>query len=245
MALETLKQTALGLLDLLYPSRCLICEAWDRPQVCESCERGFVPIPEPVCDICGHPDDPETAPCRVCGAAESAWGGWSLHRARAAAVYLGPLRHGIHRLKYGGVEALAEPLGALLANRMVTDGLLEGAFDVVIPVPLGKDKFAQRGFNQSELVAAPLADALSAPLLPNVVTREKSGEAQVRLSPDARRRAVRAEFFAVAKPDAIAGRRILVVDDVFTTGATVNALAVALLAAGAESVEVAALAAGG
>lgn len=245
MALNTLKQTALGLLDLLYPSRCQICEAWDRPQVCADCERGFVSIPEPLCEVCGHPDDPETAPCRVCGAAESAWGGWSLHRARAAAVYLGPLRHGIHRLKYGGVEALGEPLGALLANRMVTDGLLDGTFDAVIPIPLAKDKLARRGFNQSELLAAPLADALHSPLLSDAVTREKSGEAQVRLSPDARRRAIRADFFVVSHPERVESKRILIVDDVFTTGATVNALALALLAAGAESVEAAALAAGG
>ena len=149
MPFDTLKQTALGLLDLLYPSRCLICEAWDSPQVCADCERGFVPIPEPLCEICGHPDDPETAPCRVCGAAETAWGGWSLARARAGAVYLGPLRHGIHRLKYGGVEALAETLGALLANRMVAEGLLQGRFDAVIPVPLTREK-QNRGKNFSK-----------------------------------------------------------------------------------------------
>jgi ComF family protein len=245
MRLEAARTALDGLLDVLYPARCLICEAWDTPIVCADCIRGFIPVPEPVCAICGHPDDPLGAPCRVCAAAEAAWGGWAIGRIRAAAVYLGPLRHGIHRLKYGRVEALGEPLGALLANRMVADGLLDEVPDVVIPVPLAPEKERRRGFNQATLLAAPLADALGVPLLDKAASRVASGQAQVRLSPEARRRAVLGEFFAIPDPTLIADRRVLLVDDVFTTGATVNALALCLLASGASTVQVAALAAGG
>ncbi|MGC4046891.1 MAG: ComF family protein [Armatimonas sp.] len=234
-----------GLLDILYPPRCLICEAWDSPSICSACEQGFLPIPVPFCQICGHPDDPAGAPCRVCAAAHAAWGGWALTQIRAAAVYMGPVRHGIHRLKYDRVAALAEPLGALLANRMVADGLLTESPDVIVPVPLARARALKRGFNQAELLAVPLADALNVPLLPKAVRREKVAEAQVRLSPDLRRRSVQAGAFPVPDPTIFAGKQVLLVDDVFTTGATLNALAQCLLASGATRVSACALAAGG
>jgi ComF family protein len=243
--IETIRQSFAGVLDVLYPARCLICQAWDQPGVCAECIVGFVNIPEPVCEVCGHPDDPEGAACRVCVAAESAWGGWALTRSRAACVYLGPMRHALHRLKYEGVEALGELLGPLLANRMVTDGLLLESYDAVIPVPLTESRQTRRGFNQAALLALPLAEALNAPLLERAVLRQTAGEAQVRLSPDARRRAVRAEHFVAAEPAQVAGKRVLLVDDVFTTGATVNALALCLLSHGAIQVDACALAAGG
>ncbi len=243
--IETIRQSFAGLLDVLYPARCLICQAWDQPGVCAECILGFIDIPEPVCAVCGHPDDPEGAACRVCAAAEAAWGGWALSRSRAACVYLGPMRHAIHRLKYEGVEALGELLGPLLANRMVTDGLLTERYDLVIPVPLTEARQKRRGFNQAALLALPLAEALNVPFLERAVTRETSGEAQVRLTPDARRRAVRAEHFEIQEPARIENARILLVDDVFTTGATVNALALCLLSHGALQVDACALAAGG
>jgi ComF family protein len=240
-----LKSLLHGLLDILYPPRCLICEAWDSPSICPGCVSSFLPIPEPLCAVCGHPDDPAGAPCRVCAGAESAWGGWALTRIRSAAIYIGPLRHGIHRLKYGRVSALAEPLGALLANRMVAEGLLTEKPDIMVPVPLAPVREARRGFNQAALLAAPLAETLSVPLWTHAVRRESSGEAQVRLSPDLRRRAVRGESFSVPDPAVFADKHVLLVDDVFTTGATLNALALCLLTHGAHRVSACALSSGG
>lgn len=234
-----------GLLDILYPLRCLICGAWDSPSVCPKCEQGFLPIPEPFCLICGHPDDPSTAPCRLCAAAEAVWGGWALSQIRAAAIYIGPMRHGIHRLKYDRVAALAEPLGALLANRMVAEEILTEKPDIVVPVPIAAARARRRGFNQAELLAIPLAEALNVPLVSTAVVRERSAEAQVRLSPDLRRRSVRGDSFVVTEAGLIAGKRVLLVDDVFTTGATLNALALCLQAQGAAKVSACALASGG
>jgi len=240
-----LKTVVAGLLDILYPPRCLICLAWDSPSVCPKCEQGFLPVPEPYCPTCGHPDDPLGAPCRVCAAADAAWGGWALSQIRSASIYIGPMRHGIHRLKYGGVAALAEPLGALLANRMVAEGILTEHPDVVLPVPIASSRRTQRGFNQSELLAAPLVDALKVPLVTTGVLREKAAEAQVRLSPDQRRRAVRGDSFTVLSPELFAGKHVLLVDDVFTTGATLNALALCLKTQGVTRVSACALASGG
>lgn len=158
---------------------------------------------------------------------------------------MGPIRHGIHRLKYDRVASLGEPLGALLANRMVADGLLTESPDVVVPVPLARAKAKHRGFNQAELLAIPLADALKVPLLSMAVIRERVTEAQVRLSPDLRRRSVNSDSFSVPDAGLFAGKRVLLVDDVFTTGATLNALALCLQAQGATQVSACALASGG
>jgi ComF family protein len=244
---SVLRRTVDGLLDLIYPPRCLVCGDWEGPSVCDRCVAGFVPIAGPVCAVCGHPDDPEGVPCRTCAAQPE---GFAFAAARAAGVYIGPLRHGIHRLKYARVEALAEPLGAWLANRAVADGLLVAAgaagIDVVVPVPMAAARLRQRGFNQARLLAAPVAELLAAPLLPaSAVQRRAISAAQVGLSPAQRRRNVAADTFVVAEPAAVDGQHVLIVDDVFTTGTTVGGLAAALRTAGAVRVDVITLAAGG
>jgi ComF family protein len=190
--------------------------------------------------------EPTAPACRAC--ADQA-NGWGFDRARAAAVYEGPLRLAIQRFKYNRAEALGEPLGAFLANRCVVDGLLGdtsgiAGYDAVVPVPIHPVRARSRGFNQALLLAAPVAGLLGAPLAPELVRRVRKTPPQVGLTGDARR-ANPLNAFAVPAPDAVAGRRVLLIDDVFTTGATVSACAAALKAAGARRVDVATLAAGG
>ncbi len=230
-----------GLLDLIYPPRCLVCERHGRPPLCGECAAHFVPVPEPVCAVCGRPVEPE-APCRLCAGPPA--GGWGFSSARAAAIYQGPLRHAIHRFKYGCSESLGEPLGAFLANRLAADGLLAHPVDVALPVPIHPARERQRGFNQALLLAAPVAAMLGVPLETGALVRVRKTPPQVGLSPDARRRNLR-DAFAVPGPARVAGRRVLLVDDVFTTGATVCACAQALKAAGAPAVHVVTLAEGG
>jgi ComF family protein len=241
----TVKQTAAGLLDLVYPPRCLVCERPGAPVVCDACAAAFAPVPEPGCPVCGRPQEGDE--CRLCAlAAES--GGWGFDAARGAAVYSGPMRHAVHRLKYGGAENLGEPLGAFLANRLVADGLLPdaGRIQGVVAVPMHTGRERRRGYNQARLIAAPVAAMLGVPLVDaRAVTRTRKTAAQVGLSPDARRRNLDAGAFAVGEPAAVAGRHLLLVDDVFTTGTTASACAAALRAAGAASVTAATLAAGG
>jgi ComF family protein len=229
-----------GLLDLLYPPRCLVCERHGRPALCEECTAHFLPIPEPVCPRCGRPREGQE-PCRTCAAAGPE--GWGFDAACAAAVYVGHLREAIHRFKYGYAEALAEPLGAFLANRLVTDDLLTETADAVVPVPIHPARERERGFNQSALLAWPVAQMLGVPLLTRAVRRVRRTPPQVGLAADARRRNM-AGAFAVPDATPVAGRRILLIDDVFTTGTTVHVCAQALRAAGAKSVTVATLAAG-
>ena len=230
-----------GVLDLIYPPHCLICERQRRPYLCEECAGRFLPVPEPVCRVCGRPVD--GGACRSC--AVQGPGGWAFASARAAAVYEGPLRHAIHRLKYAHQEVLGEPLGIYLANRLIVDALLPPAagIDLVVPVPIHSRRARERGFNQSALLAAPVAAMLGVSFLLDGARRVRSTPPQVGLSPEARRRNLDGAF-AAADAERIAGRRVLLIDDVFTTGATTHACARALMEVGATTVYVAVLAAG-
>ncbi len=235
-----------GVLDLVYPPLCLLCERWDRPPICDDCYAAFAPIPEPICEICGRPRTP-SLPCRNCEQA-LAVGGWGFDAVRAANIYYGPLREGIHKLKYRQEETLGPLLGFHLANRCVVDELLSREwrqrFNAVIPVPLHAQRLKQRGYNQTALLAAPVAEMLGVPLQEALIRRTQYTKAQVGLSGDARRRNLTDAVFNVSDSARIQDKHLLLVDDVFTTGTTVSVCAGVLKAAGAASVIVITLAAG-
>jgi ComF family protein len=262
-AVRTLRLVWEGLLDLIYPPHCLVCGQHGQPALCANCAAQFAPIPTPTCAVCGRPQDrghdgagAASAECRTCAAAAAAaaaavmaesMGGWGFETARAAAIYEGALRQAIHRLKYNHAWALGEPLGAFLANRCVVDGLLGRgmSFDCVAPVPIHAARFRTRGFNQAALLAEPLAAMLGVPLVPHLLRRTRRTAPQVGLDVGARRQNLSGAFVVAGEPAQVDGRNVLLVDDVFTTGATVSACSHALRAAGARRVDVATLAAGG
>ncbi len=150
--------------------------------------------------------------------------------------YDGALRELIHLFKYGRMKPLAKPLGGYLASALPRDQ----QFDLVVPMPLHWRRRWQRGFNQSELLARLIARRCGIPLV-NAVRRTRATQAQAGLS-NARRRENVAGAFRVRKPQKVQGRRILLIDDVMTTGATASACAVALKRAGAGTVTLLALA---
>ena len=236
-----------GLLDIIFPPRCLICDRWDAPVVCPWCEAGIVPIAEPFCERCGRPKE-ENISCLHCAEAERL-GGWGFNVARAAGVFQGPLRAGIHRLKYRELPELAVPLGALLANRMIPDGLLSGRkYAAIVAVPLHDQRQRERGYNQAHLLAQSVSDITGVPLLPlDVLIKTQKSTPQARLSLQKRRELFEENPFIILDNSKIlvAGKSLLLIDDVFTTGATVSAAARALKDAGAILVDVACLAAGG
>jgi ComF family protein len=242
---SALRLAGVGLLDLVYPPHCLVCERRGVPSLCADCAAHFRPVPGPVCPDCGRPAEPDVgANCRHCErfAPED---GWAFTRARAAAVYQGPVRYAIHLLKYRRAEVLGEPLGAFLANRCFADGLLarDVPVEAVVPVPLHPARLRRRGYNQCTLLAAPVAEMAGAAFLPDALRRSRRTPPQVGLSPGERRRNL-ASAFGVGDSEGLRGRSVLLVDDVFTTGATVGACAHTLLAAGASRVQVVTLAAG-
>ena len=236
------------MLDLVYPPMCLVCgDRTETGTLCERCVDSFLPIPGPPCPVCGRPVERDR--CGTCERfAEETGAGFAFDAACAGAVYMGTLRHAIHLLKYREKERLGFPLGTFLANRLVVDGLLADPpmIDAVACVPMHPSRERWRGYNQARLLAEPVAELLAVPLLAEgVVIRARKTAQQVGLTDRARRGNVTPESFAVPDPVAVSGKRVLLVDDVFTTGATVSACAAALKRAGAYHVRVASLAAGG
>jgi ComF family protein len=159
----------------------------------------------------------------------------------AAGAYRDGLRAAIHALKFRGRVAVAAPLAALLAERGAALVGTAGPIDAVVPVPLHPARLAERGFNQAELLAAPCARAWERPLVTGALVRTRPTRPQTELDA-AERSANVAGAFAVRRPAALAGRRVLLIDDVLTTGATARAAARALREAGAAAVDVLVLA---
>ena len=147
-------------------------------------------------------------------------------------VYGGALAHAIQRFKYASRADLARPLGELLRRGVPDD--LERAPEVVVPVPLHPARLVERGFNQATLLAGPAARQLRAPLRPRALERVLDTPRQALL--DRARRIANLDGAFRARDPFLVGKRVLLVDDVRTTGATLRACALALRAAGAREV---------
>jgi len=223
-----LRDVAGALLDLLLPPRCPACGDAPRPgsPFCALCAEAVEPWPE-GCPRCGRPGAPAT--CAACRAAPPPW-----ERIAAAAVFGGPVADAVHALTYGGRPAAATPLGRWMAER---PGVPAGG--AIVAVPLGHRRRLERGYDQAALLADALARASGAPRLRGALRRVRDTPPQVGRDRAARCANVRGAFAATR---AVARRQVVLVDDVVTTGATAEACAVALLAAGARSVAVLALA---
>jgi ComF family protein len=170
----------------------------------------------------------------VCAACRSNLRGFD--QAASFGFYDGSLRSLIHLFKYAGMAPLAKPLGTFMERALP----LDAAFDAIVPVPLHWRKKWQRGFNQAELLARHISTRRRVPLV-EALLRRKSNGVQASLSVAARRRNVAGAF--TMKPGTnLAGKRVLLIDDVMTTGATGSACAAALKRGGASSVSLLTLA---
>ena len=231
-------------LDLVFPAVCPVCAMRSDDPVhrpfCGSCWAGLPIGLGSGCVVCGEPFPGLDGdwPCDACRRAPPPYA-----FARAVAAYDGGMREAIHALKYGGRPAVASPLGQLLsgAGREVLPVPPDEWADGLVPIPLHRVRRAERGFNQAEILAQPCGAAWRLPVLGRALVRTRPTLPQTDLDADARRANVR-DAFRVPRPAAILGRRLLLVDDVLTTGATVSAAARALRSAGAAAVGVLTLA---
>lgn len=237
MALS-LPRTLDAILAVAWAPRCAVCEepldAPTRGIVCPDCWRGVPRIAGPVCERCGlGVEAGEADSDSLCGACRRTGGPRTARR--AAGVHAGPLRTIIHAFKYDGRRSLARPLAALMRD---AGGDWLRAADLAVPVPLHPWRRWRRGFNQ----AHDLAVHLGVPVLPALRRRRRTGR-QVTRSRTARLRAL-GNAFALARrvtggrdaAAAVRGRTVVLVDDVITTGATVEACAAVLRDAGARKV---------
>lgn len=212
-------------LDVLFPPRCVGCGR-RGVDVCPACVAALRPLGPRVCPRCGAPT-PSGAPCARCQRQPP------VTRAILAPYpFEGAVRSAILRLKYDGRTRLADFLGSVLVEALQARPL---DVDLIVPVPLWPARRRQRGFNQSELLAERVAEVTGWPLEPSALGRARDTLQQTRLAARDRWRNVDSAFTVDPSID-LTGRRILLVDDVCTTGATLEACAAPLVRAGAWGV---------
>ncbi len=225
----------------LFPPRCCVCRSLLREGVglfCPVCTRTFRRIETPMCPVCGMPYRARTGvdhPCPECTDHAPPF-----EQARSVFLYEGALRKAIHRFKYERKPGLARGLGALLAD--FCGGWADDLpWDVVVPVPLYVSKIRKRGFNQALLLSRRIARRTGSSLCVDLLQRTRMTRPQVELSGQERRNNVR-NAFSIKQRGECTKKRVLLVDDVITTGATVRECARILRRSGAASVHVIALA---
>ena len=211
----------------LLPPECLLCRrpvpASDHDALaCGVCRSRFRSVPAPWCPRCGQPVDAGDE-CRLCAEWPS-----GIDRVRSAVLLEDGARDAVHLLKYDGWWRMAD---SLAPSMRMLEPLTEGV--CLIPVPLSAARARERGYNQAECLARALGRWTGLAVRPDLLARTRHAPTQTALPPDARRANVAGAFAAA---DA-RGVRAVLVDDVFTTGATLLAAADALAAAGAASVE--------
>ncbi len=223
-------------LNLLYPPSCLACHgATSAPDtLCTACWRQVRFIERPYCERLGTPFAQDLGPGLLSPEAIADPPVWA--RARAVAGFdEGPARQLVYRLKYYDRMEIARPLGRWMARAGVE--LLEEA-DLLVPIPLHRMRLAHRRFNQSMALALSISESCGVPVEGFALERAKRSAPQVGLSRLQRAANVQGAFkVAQDRRHLIAGRRIVLVDDVLTYGATSNAAARALLRAGAAQVD--------
>lgn len=223
-----------GIVDLVTPSLCLSCGApvGEPASLCVTCWGRLKLIEEPVCDALGTPFAYDQGDGALSAAALSDPPPWD--RARAAVLFEDEAAKLVHALKYRD----RPESGLLMARMMARAGRrLTGEADVILPVPLHWFRLWQRRFNQSAILAQRLSKLSGTPWRHDVLVRARRTRAQVGLDREQRRRNVRGAF--TVRPERlalVAGKSVLLVDDVRTTGATAEACALALRRAGAAHV---------
>jgi predicted amidophosphoribosyltransferase len=216
----------LGAVDRwLLPGECLVCHGGltDEPRdplICKPCRNRWTPLPEPRCDRCGQPLTPGI-PCRLCAGWPSGLSGVT------SAVWLNEgARRAVHLLKYDGWWRVGEVMAETM-RRVAPPP--RGA--TLVPIPLGATRLRTRGYNQSAVLAEALGTLLDLPVAPGAIRRRRETTTQTALTPEERRANLAGAFESATSPPP----RPVLVDDVFTTGATLAEAAIALLGAGAPT----------
>jgi ComF family protein len=227
------------LLNLVFPPVCPTCKTLLGGKgknliMCPDCHKAIRPVLPPYCPHCGLPypsGDKEGHLCSPCLKQR-----WYFEIHRTCALYEGALKEAIHRFKYGGVFPLVSVFGDLLQPTF-QNLTRDYPVDVMVPVPLHIRRLRERGFNQALLLVKELSKRTGIPYEERALKKIKDTPVQITLKKRERRKNLTGAF-QVKDQEAIQGKTVVLVDDVYTTGATVNECSRALLKAGAERVAV-------
>jgi len=215
-------------IDILFPPHCAGCGEWGT-RWCENCQEKTHKITSSICEICGQPLDDSTS--RYCQRCQMEMDEVAFLAVRSWAVFAGPLKRAVHQLKYKKNLGLCTIFGGYLGNLL---DQLGWQIDLITPVPLDRNRYRQRGYNQAVCLARPLGWSAGIPVKPQALDRVRITKSQVGLRLEERRENVANAF--KADKNLTANLSVLVLDDVVTTGATINACAVALRTARAKKV---------
>lgn len=225
------------ILDFFLPSSCTSCNSpvggFGIPHFCTTCWNDFSLLQGPVCPRCGRPfESPETlthSPGHLCLSCRNELPHFD--QSVSVGQFEGALREAIHTFKYKPCRSLGKPLSRWMAKNIG----FEPGIDIVMPVPLHKRRLRQRGFNQALLLAHGISKRYGLTLSFDNLARTRHTKPQVELSGKDRIANV-AGAFSLRRPELIADRSVVLIDDVFTTGATLNECSRALKDAGASRV---------
>jgi ComF family protein len=231
------KELALAARDILFPLRCLACGAGlqgdQEISYCQTCVQDVRLIHEPLCTICGRPFDKAAGNSHRCGYCLGNC--WYFKRARAVVRYQPPIAQAVKSFKYNGRMHALATFAALTQQYFLEHPRPQP--DVILPVPLHPKRLRRRGFNQALLLGRRFFPQDRNIIDPHILERKTWTRPQAGLSGSERRRNVR-NAFRLRQPEKIKNKKILLVDDVFTTGATVNECARILVKNQAAEVEV-------
>lgn len=252
-----LKRLLHGVDDALFPVRCIDCgrlfqHIHDRlpavppagftevmaPYFCRHCRDRWTAVASPLCSRCGLVYKSRQGEDHLCGRCLDRPG--AFNRARAFGIYDNALKVAIHALKFKNQVHLAIPLGRLLFDTF-RRYWTAGDIDAVAPVPLHRHRFRRRGFNQADLLVRKWMLPAKTHVIHDLIVRTRATPPQTGLDRQQRRMNIK-NAFSVNHPGQSAGKRVLLVDDVLTTGATIEACAEALIRDGAQRVDVLTLA---
>ena len=221
---QRLEDISLELLDWFFPPACLGCGI-EGVNICSDCFAKIELLPSNVCNLCGSFTS-KSGFCPQCAKQKPTYSGF-----RAFAFYTGVMRKAVQQLKYHNDLSIGSYLAGLLEITYARTGW---DVDMVVPIPIGEVKRKQRGYNQAERLAKPFSRELNFSYDPTALTRIHEISSQVGLDQNARHENVRNAF--VAGSNKVRDKRVLLIDDVFTSGATMQAAANELIFAGADKV---------
>ena len=223
-AVDLAQEIKRAILDLLFPPRCVGCRE-TGVSLCARCREEFELIEPPFCPHCGRPRS-NSRLCPLCQHDPLRIDG-----VRSVAYHDGVLREAIHGFKYSNLRDLAIPLGELMSDYWRKRPLPAG---ILVPVPLHHGRLRERGYNQAALLTRELGKTVGLPISEDSLARVRATRPQVELGPQERKENVYGAFRC--SDVQLKGKRILLIDDVCTTGATLQACSIALKQAGARSV---------